>query len=91
MGSRVEHDLTTIYVLSCSIMSRSLWPTRLLLFMEDFPGKNPGVCCHSLFKEIKPMTPELTGRFFTTKHLGSPVTCDISSFEFFSSPLFLVE
>ena len=40
---------------------------------------------------IKPKTPALTGRFFTTKHLESPVTCDISSFEFFSSPLFLVE
>ena len=43
-------------VLSCSVMSNSLWPHGLqptrLLCPWDFPDKNPGVGCRFLFKRI---------------------------------------
>ena len=46
-------------------------PARLL-FPWDFPGMNTGVGCHALFRRIfphpgiKPVSPVLAGRFFTT-------------------------
>ena len=47
-----------IGLLSCSVMSNSLWlyglqPTRLLS-PWDFPGKNTGVGCHVLLQRIFP-------------------------------------
>ena len=36
---------------NCSVVSDSLWPTRLL-FPWNSPGKNTGVGCHSLLQGI---------------------------------------
>ena len=43
----------------------------------DYPGKNMGVSCHFLFQGIpdpgiKPKSPTLAGRFFTTESPGIP-------------------
>ena len=40
-------------VLSSSLRSRGLWPTRLL-HPWNFPGKSPGVSCHFLLQGIFP-------------------------------------
>ena len=45
-------------VISCSVVSDSLWPYALLparlLYSWDFPGKNAKVGCHFLFQWISP-------------------------------------
>ena len=44
-------------VLSCSVVSDSLWPHGLQpakLLSMDFPGKNTGVDCHALLQRIFP-------------------------------------
>ena len=47
-----------VCVLSCSVVSDSLQPCGLqptrLLCLWNFPGKNAGVCCHSLLQGIFP-------------------------------------
>jgi len=51
-------------------------PTRLLC-PWDFPDKNTGMGCHFLLQGIfltgvKPASPTLAGRFFTTVTQGKP-------------------
>ena len=66
----------------CSVMSDSLqrhglWPVRLLCPC-NFPGKNIGVGIHFLLQGIFPtqgsipVSPALSGRFFTTVPPGKP-------------------
>ena len=47
-----------LFLLSCSVMSDSLWPHKLqparLLWTWDFPGKNTRVGCHFLLQGIFP-------------------------------------
>ena len=58
----------------CSVMFNSFvtpWTARLLS-PWNFPGKNIGVGCHFLDPGIKPKSPALAGRFFTTEPPGKP-------------------
>ena len=68
--------------LECSVVSDSLqpyrlWPTKLLCPL-NFPGKNTGMSPSPSPGDlpnpgIKPASPALTGRFFTTEPLGKPL------------------
>ena len=68
--------------LACSVVSESLqlyrlWPTKLLCPLK-FPGKNTGVGPFPFPGDlpnpgIKPASPALTGKFFTTESLGKPL------------------
>ena len=49
----INNLLDYICVLSCSVVSDSLQPARLL-YPWDFPHKNTGVCCHFLLQGIFP-------------------------------------
>ena len=56
-------------LVSCSVMSDSLWPQRLYS-PWDSPGQNTGVGCHALLQGIFPTQrsspcPYVAGRFFT--------------------------
>ena len=62
-ATRAAHQLFslvpfTCYVLSCSVVSDSLWPHGLqparLLCPWDSPGRNTGVGCHALLQGIFP-------------------------------------
>ena len=49
----------------------------MLLYLWDFPGKNTGVGCHFLFRDlpdpgVEPMSPALADGFFTTEPPGKP-------------------
>ena len=44
-------QLGCYFIISDSLRPQGLWPTRLL-GPWDFPGKNPGVGCHSLLQGI---------------------------------------
>ena len=67
---------------SLSPVWRSVWPPGLqptrLLCPWGYPSKNTGVGCHFLLQGnlsdpgIKPESPALTGRFFTTETPGTP-------------------
>ena len=63
--------------MSDSLQPHGLYPARLLC-PWNFPGKNTGVDCHFLLQgdppdpEIKPVSPALAGRFFTTEPSGKP-------------------
>ena len=57
----------------------TLWTVaRQVLCPWNFPGKNTGVGCHFLLQGnlpnpgIKPLSPALTGGFFTTEPPGKP-------------------
>ena len=71
--------MTACSVMSNSLQSHGLQPTRLLC-PQDFPGKNTGVGCHFLLQDIfltqasNPVSPALAGRFFTTEPLGKPLS-----------------
>ena len=56
--SHISVKLGCAYVLSCSVMSDSLWPCRLkptrLLYPWDSPGKNTGMGCHFILQGIFP-------------------------------------
>ena len=85
MGSHgVGHDWSDLAAAavtkSCPpvLQSYGRWPTRLLC-QWDFLGKNTGVHCHFLLwgifptdPGIKPESPELAGRCFTTEPPGKP-------------------
>ena len=69
-------------MLSCSVLSDSLWPRGLeparLLCPWDSPGKNTGVGCHALLQGIFPTRGwnlgllHCTWTLFCLSHLGSP-------------------
>ena len=68
-------------VMSTSLKSYGLWPTRLLC-PWDSPGKNTGVCCHALLQDlpdpgIEPASlkaPALAGSLFTASATWESVT-----------------
>ena len=72
--------LKTLRIMSDSLRSHGLQPTRLLC-LWDFPGKNTPVGSHSLLQGIfgpgiEPMSlesPALAGRFFTTSTPAQPL------------------
>ena len=51
VGNTIKTESASCSVMSDSLWSRRLWPTRLLS-PWDFPGKNTGVGCHSLLQGI---------------------------------------
>ena len=67
---------------ACSVVSDSLWPQQTVAnqapqFMgfprQEYWGRLPFPCLGDLpDPEIKPGSPVLTGKFFTTDHLSSP-------------------
>ena len=69
-------------VLSCSVVSNTLWPYGLqptrLLCPWDFPGKNTGMGCHSLFQGIfptqgsNPLLPHWHADSLPLSHQGNP-------------------
>ena len=69
-------------VLSCSVVSDSLWPHGLqlarLLSLWDSPGKNTGVGCHSYLQGIfptqgsNPSLPHCRQLLYQFSHQGSP-------------------
>ena len=66
---------------SDSLQSHGLQPARLFC-PWDFPGKNTGVGCHPFPGDlpdpgIKPTSPALAGRFFTTAPPGKHVTASL--------------
>ena len=54
----VQSEGESHLVESDSLQSHGLEPARLLC-PGDFPGKNPGVGCHSLLQGMEPGSPEL--------------------------------
>ena len=71
-------------VVSDSLQAHALQPARLLC-PWDYPSKSTGVGCHFLLQgnppdpEIKPESPALAGRSFTTETPGTPRIEDCSS------------
>ena len=75
-------------VLSCSVVSDSLWPHQAPLFM-GFQGKNTRVGCHALLQEIfstqgsKPGLPCCRWILYHLSHKGSPWIPDCIAYPFF--------
>ena len=72
-----QPSLVSCSVMSDSLLSSGLYPTRLLC-PWDSPGKNTGVGCHSLLQGIfltqgsKPDLPHFREILYDLSHLGSP-------------------
>ena len=92
-----------VCVLSCSVMSDSLWHYRpwsfRILCLWDFPGKKPewvAISCSRGSSQPRDQTPQvLAGGFFTTdpprKHLTSIAMINLSHLRFFSEQRWTLE